>query len=37
MYYTVQGRTDGAECISVASADSPALQFVDNSAAPLVC
>lgn len=37
MYYTVQRGKDGAECISVASADSPALQFVDNSAAPLVC
>ena len=36
MYYTVHQR-NGAECVSIATAASPALQFVDNSSAPLVC
>ncbi len=28
---------DGAQCISIATAASPAQQFVDHSSAPLIC
>src|SRR5690242_799511 len=36
MYYTVH-TTSGNECVSVATANSPASQFVDNSTGPLIC
>lgn len=37
LYYAVRHRDSGRQCISAATAGSPAGPFVDNSSAPLVC
>ena len=37
MYYTVRHAASGRQCISVATASSPAGPFVDTSSQPLIC